>query len=93
MQFVTGLSSSGEAEFAKTYQQLEDMLVCMSSLRSKYSYWPMEPGASTRVHVQAVQERLRVVEENASFEIGALFLSLYRRVKKRGNFRTCIFFV
>ena len=40
--------------------------------------------------VQAVQERLRVVQENASFKIGALFQSPYKRVKKRSNFKTCI---
>ena len=37
--------------------------------------------------VQTVQERFRIDKDNASFEIAASFPSLYRRVKKRGNFK------
>ena len=44
------------------------------------------------IRVQAIQERLRVVKENATFEIAALFQSPHTRVKKRGNFKSCIFF-
>ena len=42
--------------------------------------------------VKAVQERLMVIKENARFEFAALFHSTYSRVKKRGNFKICIFF-
>ena len=45
-----------------------------------------------RVKLKAVQERLRVVKVNATFEIAALFYSPHRRLKKRGIFKSCIFF-
>ena len=43
--------------------------------------------------VQSEKERLRVDKDNANFEIAALFPSLYRRVKKGGNFKIFTFFV
>ena len=41
---------------------------------------------------KAVQERIRVVERNVSFEITAIFQSPYRRVKKRSNSKIGISF-
>ena len=53
---------------------------------------PQEVVSSRLTRVQPEQERRMVGKDNANFEFAALFHSLIRRLKKRGNFKRCIAF-
>ena len=55
-------------------------------------FWVFQLKSAT-CQLHRVQEQLSVDKVNASFEIGALFLSPKQRLKKRGNFKSDIVIV